>query len=158
MHIPVNKVLSGYWYLSFKWDFITFCYVRMARGPQILQCPLLEGTKSWNTCNIRNLSSYEWCLCLYRSKEGVEECIIHPCKVPLLSKPVVFLDVSEELLYSVGECIIILCGRSEVEACSQLLHSIWNSLLRHVAVSITQITRYSYFPCRNSGSCWLLTV
>lgn len=92
------------------------------------------------------LGSYEWCLCLYRSNESVEECLIRPCKVPLLKKPVLFLDVSEELLYSVGECIIILCGRSEVELCSQLLHSIWNSLLRHVAVSMTWITNYIVGP------------
>lgn len=65
----------------------------------------------------------------------MEEGFIHPCKVPVLNKPVVFMDVSEELLYSVGECAVILCSRSEVERCSELLCRIWNSLLRHVAVS-----------------------
>jgi hypothetical protein len=67
------------------------------------------------------------------SNENVEECISHPCKFPLLKKPVVFLEVSEELLYSVRECIVLLCGRSGEEMCSKLLRSIWNSLLRHIA-------------------------
>lgn len=65
----------------------------------------------------------------------MEEDFIHPCKAPLLNKPEVFLDVSEVLLYSVGECAVILSSRSEVEMCSWLLHRIWNSLLKHVAVS-----------------------
>lgn len=75
-------------------------------------------------------------LLLYRSNEDVEEGFIHSCKVPVLNKPVVFLDVSEELLYSVEECAVILCSRSEAERCSQLLCRIWNSLLRHVTVSL----------------------
>jgi hypothetical protein len=66
----------------------------------------------------------------------VAECMIHPCEVPLLSNPAVFLGMSEELIYSVGECIVTLSRRSEVEMCSQLVHTFWTSLLRHIAVSI----------------------
>jgi hypothetical protein len=66
----------------------------------------------------------------------VEGREIRPCEVPLLSKPALFLGVSEELFYSVGECFVTLSGRSEVEMCSQLVLTIWTSLLRHVTVSI----------------------
>jgi hypothetical protein len=71
-----------------------------------------------------------------RIDEEVEGCVIYPCTVPLLSKPTVFLGVSEELFYSVGECVVTLPGRSEVEMCLQLVHTIWMSLLRHITVSI----------------------
>jgi hypothetical protein len=66
----------------------------------------------------------------------VEGCVIRPSKVPLMSKPEIFLGVYEELFYSVGECVVTLSGRSEVEMCSQLVHTIWTSLLRHITVSI----------------------
>jgi hypothetical protein len=62
--------------------------------------------------------------------------VICPCEVPLLSKPAVFLTVSEELFYSVGECVVTLSGRSEVQVCSELVRKIWISLLRHITVSI----------------------
>jgi len=65
----------------------------------------------------------------------VEGCMIYPCTVPLLSKPAVFLGVSEELFYSVGECVVTLSGRSEVDLCLQLVRTIWTSLLRHITVS-----------------------
>lgn len=65
----------------------------------------------------------------------MEECIIHSCRVPMLNEPVVFLEMSEELLYSVGECVVVLSSRNDVEMCSQLLHRIWNSLLKHITVS-----------------------
>ena len=71
-----------------------------------------------------------------RIDEEVEGCLIYPCTVPLLSKPAVFLGVSEELFYSVGECVVTLSGRSEVEMCLQLVRTIWTSLLRHITVSI----------------------
>ena len=66
----------------------------------------------------------------------MEGYVINPCAVPLLSKPAVFLGVSEELFYSVGECVVILSGRSEVDMCLQLVRTIWTSLLRHITVSI----------------------
>jgi hypothetical protein len=53
----------------------------------------------------------------------------------MLNEPVVFLEMSEELLYSVGECVVVLSSRNDVEMCSQLLHRIWNSLLKHITVS-----------------------
>ena len=66
----------------------------------------------------------------------MEGYVIYPCTVPLLSKPAVFLGVSEELFYSVAECVVTLSGKSEVEMCLQLVRTIWTSLLRHITVSI----------------------
>jgi len=71
-----------------------------------------------------------------RIDEEVAGCVIYPCTVPLLSKPAVFLGVSEELFYSVGECVVTLSRRNEVEMCLQLVRTIWTSLLRHITVSI----------------------
>ncbi|XP_069683909.1 serine-rich adhesin for platelets-like [Periplaneta americana] len=62
------------------------------------------------------------------------ECIILPSTIPLLRKPSTFLKVSEELLYSVGECIVIQCSKSDIVISSQLLSTIWNYLLRHISV------------------------
>jgi hypothetical protein len=71
-----------------------------------------------------------------RIDEEVEGCVIYPCTIPLLSKPAVFLGVSEELFYCVGECVVTLSGKSEGEMCLQLVRTIWTSLLRHITVSI----------------------
>jgi hypothetical protein len=81
------------------------------------------------------LCSYSSVVCC-RIEENVKGYVICPCKVPLLSKPAVFLGVSEDLFYSVGECIVSLSGRSEAEKCLQLVRRIWTSLLRHIIVSI----------------------
>jgi hypothetical protein len=73
---------------------------------------------------------------MYCRIDEVAGCVIYPCTVPLLSKPAVFWGVSEELFYSVGECVVTLSCRSEVEMCLQLVRTIWTSLLRHITVSI----------------------
>ncbi|PSN48724.1 hypothetical protein C0J52_08796 [Blattella germanica] len=67
---------------------------------------------------------------------NVEECLVLPCSVPLLNSPELFLNVSEELLHCVGESIVTLSCRSEIEVCSELLLAIWRSLLHHVSIVV----------------------
>jgi hypothetical protein len=75
--------------------------------------------------------------------------VICPCTAPLLGRPAVFLGMSEELFYSVGECIVNLSGKSEVKMCSRLVRTIWTSLLRHITVSIlTDLVHTSYFELK----------
>ncbi|KAJ9590430.1 hypothetical protein L9F63_016517, partial [Diploptera punctata] len=66
-------------------------------------------------------------------KKNVEECSVDPCNVPLLNNCNLFLEISEEVLYCVGESIVILSSRSEMNISSQLIVTIWNHLLRHIA-------------------------